>query len=172
MRAASLAAVVLALLGQSPLAAAVTYHAELIVISHLDPDPDPSEGPTVDADPIPTGNGNFSAAARNLGGVAERLRQDNGYRVLAHQAWTQPDLPSARARPVTILARDVDIGIVAGTVELRRQQVMVAEIDLWLEDPETLDRYRLHQVRRLRSGELHYFDHPRFGVIMEINAEN
>ena len=170
MRAVSLAAVVVGLLCHMPLAAAVNYHAEIIVIGYQGPDL--TEGPTVDPDPVPIGSGNFPAAARNLGGVAERLRQNSGYRVLTHQAWTQPDLPSARAQPVAITARDEELGIVAGTVELRRQQVMVAELDLWLEDPETLDRYRLHEVRRLRSGELHYFDHPRFGVIMEINAGN
>ncbi len=49
---------------------------------------------------------------------------------------------------------------------------MVAEVDLWLEDPITLERYRLHDVRRIRSGDLHYFDHPLLGVVMAIEAES
>jgi hypothetical protein len=28
--------------------------------------------------------------------------------------------------------------------------------------------YRLSERRRIRSGELHYFDHPRFGVIARV----
>jgi len=31
------------------------------------------------------------------------------------------------------------------------------------EQPQTL--FRMHQTRRMRSGELHYFDHPMFGVL-------
>jgi len=35
-----------------------------------------------------------------------------------------------------------------------------------IEQPQTL--FRLHQTRRLRSGELHYFDHPMFGMLVKI----
>jgi hypothetical protein len=28
--------------------------------------------------------------------------------------------------------------------------------------------YRLDETRRMRSGELHYFDNPRFGVIARV----
>jgi len=35
-----------------------------------------------------------------------------------------------------------------------------------IEQPQTL--FRMHQTRRLRSGELHYFDHPMFGMLVQI----
>ncbi|MBL1259542.1 MAG: hypothetical protein COB33_003300 [Thiotrichaceae bacterium] len=35
-----------------------------------------------------------------------------------------------------------------------------------IEQPPTL--FRMHQKRRLRSGELHYFDHPMFGMLVKI----
>ncbi len=35
-----------------------------------------------------------------------------------------------------------------------------------IEQPQTL--FRMHQKRRLRSGELHYFDHPMFGMLVKI----
>ncbi len=28
--------------------------------------------------------------------------------------------------------------------------------------------YRMHQSRRMRSGEIHYLDHPRFGLIVQV----
>jgi len=34
------------------------------------------------------------------------------------------------------------------------------------EQPQTL--FRMHQTRRMRSGELHYFDHPMFGLLVQI----
>ncbi len=34
------------------------------------------------------------------------------------------------------------------------------------EQPQTL--FRMHQKRRMRSGELHYFDHPMFGLLVKI----
>ena len=36
--------------------------------------------------------------------------------------------------------------------------------------PETtLRSFRLQESRRMRRGQLHYFDHPRFGVLVEVN---
>ncbi len=35
-------------------------------------------------------------------------------------------------------------------------------------DPWTVSGFRLKQSRRVRSGELHYFDHPLFGVLARI----
>jgi len=35
-----------------------------------------------------------------------------------------------------------------------------------IEQPQTL--FRMHQTRRMRSGELHYFDHPMFGMLVQI----
>lgn len=32
-----------------------------------------------------------------------------------------------------------------------------------------INQYRMQQKRRLRSGELHYFDHPKFGVLAKIS---
>jgi hypothetical protein len=149
-------------------AVAVQYHVEVVLFAYLEPDP--REGPTVAIGGPEPANGSFPSASRRLGGIADRLRSSAGFRLLAHEAWRQPDLLPARARSVGLAANDPDIGRISGTVLLRRQRVMVAEVDLWLEDPVTFERYRLHDTRRIRSGDLHYFDHPRIGVIMEINA--
>ena len=32
------------------------------------------------------------------------------------------------------------------------------------------ESYRLTQNRRLRRGEIHYFDHPKFGVLAMVTA--
>ena len=168
LRTLSLGLLALLAAGLAEPASALDYQVELVLFAYLDPDP--REGPTVDVGGPAAGGASFASAPRRLGGVAERLRNSRGYRVLAHEAWTQPDLPPARARAVGVSASDPEAGDVAGTVSLRRQRVMMAEIDLWYEDPRTYQRYRLHEVRRVRSGELHYFDHPRFGLVLEIDA--
>ena len=35
-------------------------------------------------------------------------------------------------------------------------------------DPETLQSFKLAQSRKMRSGELHYIDNPRFGLLTRI----
>ena len=35
-------------------------------------------------------------------------------------------------------------------------------------DPWSVDGFRLKQSRRIRAGELHYFDHPLFGVLARV----
>ena len=57
-------------------------------------------------------------------------------------------------------------GTLFGTVTLKRRRYLHAEVDLWFERGETLEQFRMQQSRRMRSGELHYLDHPRLGVII------
>ncbi|ROR32316.1 CsiV family protein [Inmirania thermothiophila] len=34
------------------------------------------------------------------------------------------------------------------------------------------ERMRIREARRVRIGELHYFDHPRFGILLQVRAED
>jgi len=74
--------------------------------------------------------------------------------------------------------------LVEGTVRVRQTRYMHMEIDLLYNPVQALDvsefdrdfgqealeikSYRLHEQRRIRAERLHYFDHPRFGVVAEV----
>ena len=70
-----------------------------------------------------------------------------------------------------------------GTVQLYSRRYLHLDLDLrWTQLidggtvpagellPETtLRSFRLRESRRTRRGQLHYFDHPRFGVLVTVN---
>jgi hypothetical protein len=95
------------------------------------------------------------ATVTALAEAAERLASSRGYRVIHADAWVQPGLPQ-EATPGVSMAAD---GLV-GEARLYRQRFLHLGLDLVFEDGQ-----RLTQWRRMRSNEVHYYDHPRYGVI-------
>jgi hypothetical protein len=106
-----------------------------------------------------------------LDGIARRLNT-GGYRLLWHQAWVQPAVSrtDGAALPLPTLAAlgggPAD-GLLEGSLALASGRFLHLALDLSLPAPGGAS-YRLEQWRRVRSGETHYFDHPRLGVIAHV----
>ncbi|HEY9149704.1 MAG: peptidoglycan binding protein CsiV [Gammaproteobacteria bacterium] len=115
--------------------------------------------------------------ARKLTAVAEALRRSNNYRPLAHLHWRQTLMEPAAAQSIDIAslggARDDRTNPrLEGSLRLSVARYLHLETDLRLvEDVRYMPQdnqaavYSLRQSRRMRSGELHYIDHPRLGVL-------
>lgn len=56
-----------------------------------------------------------------------------------------------------------------GTVNLIAGEIPQVDVDLIYRDPNTGLPLQLKESRRLRSGELHYLDHPRFGALVRVD---
>ena len=122
----------------------------------------------------------------SLTGVRNSLRRSAHYRPLLHAAWRLPGVPQDRARPAHVGARLADRGAggdgserptVRGTVEVSLARYLRVDLDLLYiraasgeaVAPEAVPtRFRLVSERRMRSRELHYIDHPLFGVLVWI----
>ncbi|RCU52576.1 hypothetical protein DU002_00990 [Corallincola holothuriorum] len=79
------------------------------------------------------------------------------------------------ATPEPILAIDnLEQSLAAETLPLTQQEDPEAGGTLVTTKPTEgyLYRYRLSQSRRLRSGELHYFDHPLVGILVQIRPHD
>ena len=117
-----------------------------------------------------------------LGTEYRKIRAISAYEPLLHTGWVQPGLPEADSAPV-------DIGTLGvtnprGTVRVHLLRYLHITLDLTYQAPlsttpaessvDGLDeiilapQYRLTTTRRVSSGELHYFDHPAFGVLVRI----
>lgn len=59
-----------------------------------------------------------------------------------------------------------------GTVSLSRSRFLHLAADLIYVDPDTGIPMQLKESRRMRSNELHYLDHPRFGVLVQVTPVN
>ena len=123
-----------------------------------------------------------------LRGAVQRLRRDTEYRPLAHGGWVQATYPPDQAVPIDIAL----LGTVnpVGTVKLHLSRFLHVTVDLVYRAPPvpanlqattTLDntlsdlvlprRYAFRIQRRVRSGEVHYLDHPAIGLLVIVRPQ-
>ena len=114
---------------------------------------------------------------RRLTAVADALQRSNHYRPLVHLQWRQAVQAPAAAQAIDLeqllgAANRQTSPRMEGSLRLSVARYLHLETDLRLIDVESgqfmeaaLPVYRLQQSRRMRSDELHYIDHPRFGVL-------
>ena len=115
------------------------------------------------------------------------LERLDAYTPLAHGGWVQEGLPEDRARPFQLSM----LGALnpAGTIQLHVSRFLHLTVDLdyrtgrsqaaapfqsvgsSLQQLALPNHYELRAQRRTRSGELHYFDHPAFGVLLVVRPE-
>ena len=154
------------------------YQVELVVFEQLNPASDEAwpvmpPGDAAGVSPQTASKKIQPAKKELLSGVAERLRNSANYRVLSHQSWQQSALSKRASIPVT-----VDGERLTGQIRVFKSAYLHSELDLWLQDGGRRSagddafqgpRYpNLKESRRLRSKEVHYFDHPRFGAILQL----
>jgi hypothetical protein len=112
---------------------------------------------------------------------ARRLEDSGEFQIMEHVAWHQR-VPARNAPQPIYIRRDEEL---QGYLAVTLGRYLHTAATLWLDPNESLispsfvsgeaapsDLPRpyaeLKQSRRMRSGELHYFDHPLFGVLVRI----
>ncbi len=122
-----------------------------------------------------------------LGPEEYALKKRAGFTPLIHMAWQQPVLGRTRAHPTRLSSdrettdgRPVMEGLVRVSVArylhldldflLRIQPLQNGENDTDAVAPGTIQGYRFITHRRMRSGELHYIDHPLMGALVLITT--
>ena len=130
------------------------------------------------------------AELQDLADIRSWLDKRAEYRVLTYGAWTQPGFDRQQARPVDLatlarVARLAAEGVRFGAAEELSPadggEPFTASASLWLgrylhleiESETRTERGpgRLSESRRMRSGELHYFDSPRIGAIALVTPD-
>lgn len=117
-----------------------------------------------------------------LGNEYRRLVASRAYEPLVHAGWVLPGLPEDDAVPFDLKT----LGVLnpSGTVKVHLIRYLHITLDLTYQaaaagtpTPSSVDgldeivvgqKYRLTATRSARSGELHYFDHPAFGVLIRV----
>jgi hypothetical protein len=126
---------------------------------------------------------------RSLGGAWGQMRRSRDYRPLYHVAWRQPMENPNRAKPIYFALSPANGAQISelnppkleGTLKLSIRRYLHLEADIVLHkpisgsDPQASQgnfgyaprfrHYRLQERRRMRSGKLHYIDHPVIGVL-------
>jgi len=123
--------------------------------------------------------------ALELGRAFTRLNTLGAYTPLVHAAWSQAALLEEQGKPFELGF----LGILnpSGTIQLHQSRFLHLTLDLTLQSDYRYRQapmvpgeyrplaeflrplqYRLATTRRVRSGEVHFFDHPAFGILIMI----
>lgn len=174
---ATLALLTLPLCSTAQAPATPTYDVELVVFKNLGGTGTPEQGAAATA--LPEANADAesvdpSAAETSfpklpperfkLSSIYDALKRNRNYQSVAHIGWTQPAAGRDTARFVSLDALGLDSGL-TGRAALARGRYLHLTLDMALQPPGETTRYVLKQTRRMRSTEIHYIDHPRFGVV-------
>jgi hypothetical protein len=112
-------------------------------------------------------------------------RNAQAYTALLHGGWVQPGLSESDAKPFDLAMLGATNPV--GTIRLYLSRFLHVDLDLSYQDSSAVasapsspaapnelaevpiaPRYHLSADRPTRSGELHYFDHPAFGVLIKV----
>lgn len=119
----------------------------------------------------------LSTAQYQLAGTESALRRNGSYEPIAHFGYRVTTAERDDGTPVRVQALLPAANGLAGTVTLQRGRFLHLGLDLTYTTqsppakllapnatPGSLT-FHLHQNRRMRPFERHYFDHPAFGVV-------
>lgn len=123
----------------------------------------------------------LSQSHYKLNGVRNGLERSGNYSVLFHRAWRQLAHNKARAvaYPLHSIAANGRDSI-EGSITLVRERFLHLEVNALLmsaldgtgitysDAATSTPLFELREKRRIRTKELHYFDHPRFGMIAQV----
>jgi len=136
-----------------------------------------------------------SVEDRALATAADSLVSQGGAHILWHERWSQALVKPGRSIPVLVQGGPllIDRFQLEGTLDIARTETIRVKARVWLNGPHVgrepillaagaaarhsetdviplvMDRYlAIHERQTLAPGELTYFDHPRFGVLIRV----
>ena len=106
---------------------------------------------------------------------ARRLRRSLGLDIIWHGRWIQPVPDRSAGDPLMLAVQSAaNRRRLSGTLQVTRGRYLHFNARLWLEQlpqgqADPIAYMQLKQARTMRSGELHYLDHPRMGILVRID---
>jgi len=93
-----------------------------------------------------------------LNSAAEALQSSSDYEVRHHLSWGQESQPYEKSAAYTLIERDA-----RGYIKVYADQLLFVNIDI------DYNGFRMQEKRRLKLNEKHFFDHPKFGLLMQVS---
>ena len=175
----------LALLAAGPAMAAKSYDVEVIVFERTSnnevageqwPD-DPGRPALEKASSLQeSGTGPYTVLPKSrwrLNSEASRISSSGDLKLLLHTAWRQPAVGRDETKTIHLHS---SVTPLEGTITISVERYLHADLDLLLNKAggtyfsSSRGGFRLQESRRMRSGEVHYFDHPMMGALVLISS--
>jgi len=172
------------------------YEVEILVFKNMQiedqgselwlQDIDPNNQPDVD-NASPAGGG--VPAESEIRKISDKLLASGDYTIISHKRWIQDAIPKTEAKLIRIANGEEKLD---GTVLFYKGRFLHVNLNLVLTEElraaenggdnkgmdgntsfgNTANYFIIKENRRVRSATLNYFDHPRFGVIVQVNQVN
>ncbi|NOQ15821.1 MAG: hypothetical protein GQ581_02050 [Methyloprofundus sp.] len=111
-----------------------------------------------------------SSGKKSLQNIYNRLRRAGGYQPLSYQSWRVPVKSNRISLPVNITDEAANIH---GWLKIQRGNLLHVLADIELGPTATIEGdalfYRITEKRRVMLNEVHYLDHPFFGVVLKLS---
>lgn len=161
------------------------YRVEVLVLRHLNnearsfeapaPPPVPTYGDLEEAEEAPERRlrvrwRGVPWAQLSMKSENARLRRSRDFRPLLHMAWTQAALDPDKAGWVPVRGQAEDGTRIDGSARLAVSRYLHLKLEMKADMPDK-GNFALTQSRRMKSGEIHYFDHPEFGALVRVIRE-
>lgn len=89
---------------------------------------------------------------------ANRIQESRDYMLKHHYSWGIESLPYQESANYNVVETDSQ-----GYIKVYADQLLFTNIDL------DYKGFRLKENRRLKLNEKHFFDHPKFGLLMQVS---
>jgi hypothetical protein len=171
---------------------------DLSIVEEPEPEPAPGPGEAQEEEPEPLPDAEFVLLAEEdyqMGEILERLERLDVYEPLMHFGWTQATWPEEQTEPLSLHRFAQPPEGLDGELTLYLERFLHLVVDLQLAADQTVNTgdeiqvfivdfdgmqqaeisealrptfYRIREDRILRSDEVRYFDHPKFGVLARV----
>ena len=154
--------------------AATTFDIEVLVFENRLPELDGGELWTRDnkraviSDVAEAVNAEAAPSDNTLDLAAAALEREGHYHVLVHRRWRQNVEEKSATKPVRLRSSDNQLD---GALRFYLSRYLYVDLDLGLLDKTagaTELNYRISDHRRVKTQDLNYFDHPKFGALVRI----
>lgn len=103
--------------------------------------------------------------------IRQRIDRVDAYDLLLHAGFSQEGVAEKWAQPISVRRLRAPAKL-DGSISLHRGRFLHVNFDLTLNPGAGFgEPFKLAEQRRLRSGEIHYFDHPAIGVVLTVRPE-
>lgn len=96
-----------------------------------------------------------------LNDQATTIKRSHDYQLIKHYSWGQESLPVSEAAVFSIAESNLK-----GWIKVYASQLLYIHLDI------DYDGYRMQEKRRLKLNERHFFDHPKFGLLVQVSRLN
>jgi hypothetical protein len=139
-------------------------------VQALEPAPPPETEPLLETEPLP--DIEFTRLTEDeyqLTDMYGRLTRLQAYDPVMHFGWTQATWPKEETEPISLHRFGRPPADLDGSLTLYLSRFLHLVVDLELSAASEAPVYfRIEEDRILRSGELRYYDHPKFGLLAKV----